>query len=113
MYNYNAELKRVIDGDTIVLDVDLGFGIWLRDEHIRLARINCPETRTRDLEEKAKGIAAREFVQFMLLEPTNNIQLKTFKDKGKYGRYIADVFINGTNLNDLLVSEGLAEYVEY
>jgi len=112
MYEYKAELKRIIDGDTIVCDIDLGFGIWLRDEHVRFARINSPEIRTRDLKEKEKGLAAKEFVSF-ILATSKELKLKTLKSKGKYGRYVAEILVDGTNLNDLLVEEGLAKYVEY
>jgi len=112
MYNYNVELKRVIDGDTIVCDVDLGFGIWLRDEHIRFARIDCPETRTKDIIEKQKGLAAKDFVSF-ILGTCKTLKIQTQKDFGKYGRYIAEILVDDKNLNDLLVQEGLAEYVDY
>jgi len=112
MYEYKAKLIRVIDGDTIVCDIDLGFGIWMKDEHVRFARIDCPETRTRDLEEKAKGLVSKEFVEFILGTSTTLV-LKTLKDKGKYGRYVAEIIVDDVNLNDLLVQESLAEYVKY
>lgn len=116
MHEYSATLVRVIDGDTIVCDIDLGFGIWLRKEHVRLARINTPETRTKDLEEKFAGMEAKEYVTsvFEDLEYLDRyFTLKTFKDNGKYGRYVAEVLLHLSdgkvvNLNDDLLDRGLA-----
>ncbi len=124
MYTYNTKLVRVIDGDTIVFNIDMGFKTWVNDEHVRLARINAPEPRTLDLVEKARGIAATIFVEEQLkncLDGGGSVVLKTFKDHGKFGRYIADVYLNYNGddtteqvlLNDLLVTEGHAVYKEY
>jgi len=118
MYEYKAEIVRVIDGDTIVCNIDLGFNTWIRNEHIRLARINAPESRTRDLEEKARGNAATEFVLDMIANYGKTILLRTEIDKGKFGRYIGEInFYECSdmicNLNDMLVENGHAEYVEY
>ena len=116
MYEYKADLVRVIDGDTAVFDIDLGFSLWVRDESVRFARIDTPETRTRDLEEKARGYEARDFVvdQFHALQLAGgSIRLKTFKDSGKYGRFIAEIILvypdHEVNLNDLLLENNLAE----
>ena len=57
MYEYNAELDRVVDGDTVDVNIDLGFGIWIRDERVRVMGIDTPESRTRDLDEKVFGLA--------------------------------------------------------
>jgi len=116
MYEYRAELVRVIDGDTVVFDIDLGFSIWIRKESVRFAYIDTPEVRTRDLVEKAKGLAAKKFVQEQcddLLSSGGHFTLKTFKDVGKYGRFIAVIMLNYTdgvsvNLNDLLLETGHA-----
>ena len=70
MYIYNAKLDRVVDGDTVDATVDLGFDTW-KHIRVRLVGINTPETRTRDLEEKARGLAAKDFV------------IEMFKKKGK------------------------------
>jgi micrococcal nuclease len=84
-------VKRVIDGDTIVVDVDLGFSTVLHDEIVRLLDIDTPETRTRNEEEKTRGLAAKAFVQSVLPEGKEVI-LNTHKDvKGKYGRYLGHV----------------------
>jgi micrococcal nuclease len=120
MYEYRAQLVRVIDGDTIVCNIDLGFGIWQHKEHVRLARINTPETRTLDLVEKAKGLEAKEFVSAMfnkLFMEGGTFTLQTYKDHGKFGRFIAEVNMHfpdrDFNLNDGLVMTGHGEFVDY
>ena len=86
MYEYNCELVRVVDGDTVDVDIDLGFGMWLKNERIRLYGIDTPESRTRDLEEKQAGLYAKKVVQDYL--PKNKpATLVTIQDKGgKFGR---------------------------
>ena len=76
MYEYNVRLVRVVDGDTVDVDIDLGFGIWLHKERIRLYGIDTPESRTRDLEEKKYGKLATKFVERFLDDPKGLI-LKT------------------------------------
>ena len=85
MYTYKIKLDRVIDGDTIDAEIDLGFDISVK-KRIRFVGINTPESRTRDLEEKAKGLAAKDRVR-QLLEGTNTIQLNSH-GIGKYGRVL-------------------------
>lgn len=114
MYEYKVkEVVKIYDGDTITVIIDLGFNIT-KLEVIRLARINTPEIRG---EERDEGLKSREFVVHKIakaLTEEHDIIIKTYKDhKGKYGRYIGDVFINGECINDQLVTEGLAEYREY
>lgn len=65
MYSYRCKVVKVIDGDTVDIDLDLGFGIWLKDERVRLYGIDTPESRTRDKEEKVYGLAAKEFLKGM------------------------------------------------
>ena len=88
VYEYSCKIVRVVDGDTVDVDIDLGFGIWMRNERIRLHGIDTPESRTRDLEEKKYGILAKEQVKYFL--PEGSIQtLITVKDKaGKFGRIL-------------------------
>ena len=62
MYEYRCEITRVVDGDTVDVDIDLGFGVWLRDERVRLVGVDTPESRTRDKVEKLFGKAASAFV---------------------------------------------------
>lgn len=111
MYEYKAKVMRVIDGDTIVVFVDLGFETFVRAK-LRLLGINCPETRTKDLNEKDLGFKAKEETKRLLPEGTEII-IKTQLDKtDSFSRYLATVFIGDLNLNDHLLKEGFAkEYV--
>ena len=86
MYEYNCNIVKVVDGDTVDVDIDLGFGMWLRNERVRLYGIDTPESRTRDPEEKQAGLYAKKVVQDYL--PKNKpATLVTIKDKGgKFGR---------------------------
>lgn len=119
MYEYKAKITRVVDGDTIDAEVDLGFGVSFR-ERFRLARVNTPETYgvKKDSEEYAAGMKAKQAV-IALVETYDEVVIQTSKDKkGKYGRYIAEVlFLDGSepalNLSDYLLEEGLAEAVTY
>ena len=106
-YYYKCTLIKVIDGDTIDVDIDLGFGVTLSNQRLRLYGINTPETRTRDLEEKRRGLIAKERVQ-ELCEDTLEI---LSHGKGKYGRILATPFNNGVNICQQLLDEDLA--VEY
>lgn len=105
MYEYRCKVARVVDGDTVDVDIDLGFGVWLRKERIRLKGIDTPESRTRDREEKKYGLAAKAFLKKALgLNPV----LVTSKDgKGKFGRILGEfvIEVEGTtiNINQLLV----------
>jgi len=91
MYQYNARILKVIDGDTCHAEVDLGFDTKLTMT-IRLYGINAPETRTKDLAEKKKGLTAKEALRKKI--EGKNVMITTYKDKKeKYGRYLADVFL--------------------
>jgi len=109
MYIYNAKLDRVVDGDTVDAIVDLGFDTW-KHIRVRLVGINTPETRTRDLEEKARGLAAKDFVVEMFKNHQNKFILHS-QGVGKYGRCLGNIFFGDKSLNDMLISEGHA--VEY
>ena len=88
---YQAELDRVVDGDTVDVILDLGFDVKLHKQRVRLAGIDTPESRTRDLEEKKFGLLAKDKLQTLL---ANGKVIKTFKDaKGKFGRILADVIV--------------------
>ena len=69
MYEYRCKVVKIIDGDTVDVDIDLGFGVWLKKERIRLYAIDTPESRTRDLEEKKYGLAAKKFLTGMYSTP--------------------------------------------
>ena len=110
MYEYKAKLLRVIDGDTIDCVIDLGFDVRLK-ERVRLKGIDTPEVRTRDLEEKAKGLAAKERVQ-KAFQYSNDFTIITELDKkGKYGRILGTIMLpdRKISLNQMLLDEGHAE----
>ena len=90
MHEYRINILRVVDGDTVDVDIDLGFGNWLRKQRIRLYGIDTPESRTRDKVEKMYGMAAKAFVQDNL-KKADKLRLRTHKDKkGKFGRILGD-----------------------
>ena len=117
MYEYRATIVKVVDGDTVDVDIDLGFGIVLSDERVRIAGIDTPESRTRDKEEKKFGLAAKARVK-QLLGKTCVLKTQINKDgedmKGKFGRILGDfsVYDSATDswsmLTKILVSEGHA-----
>jgi endonuclease YncB( thermonuclease family) len=107
MYEYNCKIVRVTDGDSIVVDIDLGFGLWIHGERIRLYGVDTPECRTRDAEEKAAGLLAKEFVEDAL-HVGGTYRLQT-KEKGKFGRYLGTIYLtDDTSINAALVKERLA-----
>jgi micrococcal nuclease len=90
MYEYRCLVRRVVDGDTIDVDIDCGFGIWLKNQRIRLVGIDTPESRTRNLEEKKFGIFAKYYAQNLIPENAESV-IVTSKDKrGKFGRILGD-----------------------
>ena len=107
MYKYRALCIKVIDGDTIDAFVDLGFDLWTR-KRIRLFGINTPEVRTKNLEEKQKGIAAKGFLK-LTLEKNNYEFILLSHGVGKYGRCLGELFIHDINVNKLLIKEGHAK----
>jgi len=113
MYEYKCELIKVVDGDTIDVLIDVGFSTY-RKERVRLYGINTPECRTRDKEEKVKGLAAKARLKDILKEFGKHFIIKTEIDKkGKYGRILGQIFNIEMDscANDMLVAEGHA--VEY
>ena len=107
MFEYRASLVKIIDGDTIDVDLDLGFDVVLKKQRIRLYGINTPESRTRDLEEKTRGLAAKQFVIDILKKHHNNFILHS-QGVGKYGRCLGEIFLGDVKLNELLITEGHA-----
>ena len=107
MYEYNCKISRVVDGDTVDVDIDLGFGTWRICERIRLYGVDTPECRTRDAQEKAAGFLAKEFVEDAL-HVGGTYKLQT-REKGKFGRFLGVIYLTeGTSINDALISENLA-----
>ena len=108
IYYYRILVRRVIDGDTIVADIDLGFGVWITDR-LRLASIDAPELHGKTL---ARGLQAKQYLSDVL-NAQEAIFAQTFKDKRcKYGRMLATLFgLDGLNINDLLIKHGHARRV--
>ena len=105
MYEYRAFVKKVYDGDTITADIDLGFGITMKNQKIRLLNVNAPEVRGK---ERPQGLHTKQVVSDFILG--KDIKIKTHKDKkGKYGRWLAEVWIDDTCINTWLINEGLAK----
>jgi len=112
MYEYKCELDRVVDGDTVDVDIDLGFGIWLRKERVRVMGIDTPESRTSDPIEKIFGKAASARLKELI---EHDCILCTTKDRsgeddrGKYGRVLGDFRLSdGRMATDVLIEEGHA-----
>ena len=108
MFEYKCKLIKVIDGDTVDVDIDLGFGVWMRKQRIRLYGIDTPESRTRDLEEKKYGLAAKDFL--VKWTGAGELTIKTRKDaKGKFGRILGDFMTDdGKKCGEQLIKEGHA-----
>lgn len=111
MYEYNAKVIKVVDGDTVDLMVDLGFNTW-KSVRCRMHGINAPESRTRDLEEKKRGLAAKARLIEILDQNDNAITLKSH-GVGKYGRCLGDLIVgddeNRRSINLQLINEGHGE----
>ena len=108
MYEYRCKVVKIIYGDTVDVDIDLGFGVWLKKERIRLYGIDTPESRTRDLEEKKYGLAAKEFLTKML-DDEGGIILKTHKDaEGKFGRILGELW-RTTEYGDQSINQYLVD----
>jgi micrococcal nuclease len=106
MFEYNATVKRVVDGDTIDALVDLGFNTW-KKVRIRFYGINAPESRTRDLEEKKRCLAAKERLVEILKANDNKFMLRSH-GVGKFGRCLGELFVesNKESVQQMLINEG-------
>ena len=105
MYEYRAFVRKVYDGDTVTVDIDLGFDVVLKDQKIRLTKINAPEVRGK---ERPEGLKSRD----ALRDKIGNkwIKIKTQKDKkGKYGRWLGELWLEDECVNDWLIAEGYAK----
>jgi micrococcal nuclease len=111
MYEYQCKIVRVVDGDTADVDIDLGFGVWMKEQRVRFYGVDTPESRTSDKEEKIYGLSAKHFVENFL--PKGSTQtLRTRKDGvGKYGRILGEFLVESewegktiqTTVNDELI----------
>jgi len=117
MYEYRATIRKVVDGDTVDVDIDLGFGVWLKDERVRMMGIDTPESRTRDKVEKKFGKAAGARLK-SLLGKTAVLKTRVAKDgedmKGKFGRILGDFVVYYSEedryclAGEILIKEGHA-----
>jgi micrococcal nuclease len=112
MFEYNCNVVRVVDGDTVDVDIDLGFGIWIRNERVRLYGIDTPESRTRDLREKFYGKYAGSYLAEKLGE---SCILRTKKDRaGKFGRVLGEFVVydeysdSWKSVNEMMVRDFIA-----
>lgn len=114
LYYYKAIVVGVYDGDTITVNIDLGLNIWVNNEKIRLVRIDAPELRGTS---RNKGLKSRDFLRELLLN--KKVLIQTIKDrKEKYGRYLAEVWLETSpdkfvNVNDLMVEKKFAVFKKY
>ena len=109
---YNANLVKVVDGDTVDVDIDLGFGIWLKNERVRVMGIDTPESRTSDKIEKLFGLAAKYRLQALLEEHCTLVTTDDRRgedERGKFGRVLGDFkMADGRLVTQVLMDEGHA-----
>jgi micrococcal nuclease len=108
-HNYSAKLLRVVDGDTADAMIDLGFDTWVK-KRIRFKGVDCWESRTRDLDEKKKGLAAKAYTKDLLENSDEGKFLLKSHGVGKYGRVLGELFVKGNeqSVNQLLIENGHA-----
>ena len=111
MYEYKCNIVKIVDGDTVDVDIDLGFGVWLKDERVRIMGIDTPESRTRDKVEKKFGLASKAKLK-SLLGKTGVLKTQVNKNgedmKGKFGRILGDFQVGAKMVTDILCEEGFA-----
>lgn len=112
MYEYRCKILKVVDGDTVDVDIDLGFGVVLSDERVRIMGIDTPESRTSDKVEKVFGIAAKNALKAMLGK-TSILKTQINRDgedmKGKFGRILGDFIVEEEGKEDTLVTKVMIE----
>ena len=113
-YLYDAVVTKGYDGDTVTMDIDLGMGVMLFGQKMRLFGLDTPELRG---DERERGLLVRDYLRSLIL--WEQVQLYTFKNtlgnelKGKYGRWLARIVINNQDINAHLINEGMAEAKTY
>lgn len=108
MYEYKCVIIKVIDGDTVEVDIDLGFGVWIREQRIRLLGIDTPESRSSDKKEKVFGLVAKEFVEKMLPIGSEQVIITQMDAEEKFGRVLGDFVFNETTLCKLMIADNYA-----
>lgn len=116
-YTYDAELVKVVDGDTVDLHIDLGFEFWYHNQRMRLFGIDAPETRSKDLVEKKQGLDAKEWLANRLSGA--EIVVKSIQNEahgtdqsGGFGRWLAIIYADGKNVNEEMIQLGLVKTYE-
>jgi len=109
MYEYRCKITRVVDGDTVKCDIDLGFGIWQHNETVRLLGIDTPESRTSDKDEKPYGLLSKKKLTEQI-EKAEVIKIVTTRDKkGKFGRILGTLVADGSdNINAYMIRHNYA-----
>ena len=108
-HRYLARITSVYDGDTVTADIDLGLNTVRMAEKLRLYGIDAPEMRG---EERQEGIISRDWLRWRIMG--KDVEVRTERDaRGKYGRLLSTIYIDGVSVNAELVDAGLAEYAEY
>tara|TARA_Y100001951_G_scaffold56791_1_gene45012 strand:- start:1549 stop:1962 length:414 start_codon:yes stop_codon:yes gene_type:complete len=107
MYEYKVTVDRVIDGDTVDVDIHLGFNVVLSKQRVRLHGIDTPESRTRNKEEKVRGLISKEYLKNIC--ESSSIRLKS-KDRGKFGRILGVLYKDDEtiSINQKMCEEGFA-----
>ena len=105
MYEYKCKVTRVVDGDTVDIDIDLGFGVWLHKERVRIYGIDTPESRTRDKIEKRFGLLAKEFVEQFVKGSSVILRTQKYDAKGKFGRILGDIIVDDKSLSETMIQE--------
>ena len=106
MYEYKCDVKRIVDGDTVDVIIDLGFSIFY-STRVRLYGIDTPESRTRNKDEKVRGLLSKDYLKEWLDQ--GGVVIRTYRDKrGKFGRVLGEMVVGGRNINLLMVDENYA-----
>ena len=106
MYEYSVKVVKVIDGDTVDVDIDLGFGVWIHKERVRLHGIDTPESRTSDATEKVFGLKAKAFLEKWVTAGDVTLRTKTYDAKGKFGRILGELwYAREHNINQKMIDE--------
>ena len=105
MFEYNAVIVKVVDGDTVDVDIDLGFSVWLKKQRVRLYGLDTPESRTRDKEEKKYGLLAKaKVLEHCPIGSKIKVKTQKGKSKGKYGRILGELISDkSVNVNKFLI----------
>ena len=117
MYEYECKIRKVVDGDTIDVDINLGFNTWINNERVRLYGIDTPESRTRDLEEKKFGLYAKSVVDKYLPVGSKQVLVTHLDKVGKFGRILGEFRIydgeedRQTTINEYMIRKSIG--VEY